>query len=408
MACGFISLSPSIIPKPNRNKKLFTFFLKVFASLVALAVARPGCGGSGGCDGGASGELGAGHVSGSVGGVGITIDVNGAGASHGGSSNEQTSSSSTVYESSFNSGGGGGGSGSSTGQFGNAGGFSSGGQQHSAGNFASGGSGGQENVEITITKQGGGGGQQAGFVSGGGQQAGFASGGQQAGFASGGQSAGFVSGGQQQQPAGSSFSSQQTNVYRQQGGQQGGNVGFAAGSGTGSGSSSSQQSSGFSGGINVGSSNAGSSGGSVSLGQRGSFGSGQQYSSGSSSSSSQTYSEQVDQTPIVSKQFYVFGAPEEQEDNQAPRYVPIGRPQKNYKIIFIKTPQYGLNSQVIPVVQPNEEKTIVYVLSKKPSFNQDVQLPPVPVTEPSKPDVFFIKYNNEGEAVDAQQKIQGK
>lgn len=130
----------------------------------------------------------------------------------------------------------------------------------------------------------------------------------------------------------------------------------------------------------------------------------QQYSS---YNDGQSVAEQQDLTPIITKQFYVYAAPEEEDVNQAPRYVPIGRPQKNYNIIFIKTPQYGLNSQVIPVVQPNEEKTIVYVLSKKPSFNQDIQLPPVPVTEPAKPDVFFIKYKNDKEALEAQQKIQG-
>ncbi|KAJ6637057.1 hypothetical protein Bhyg_09783 [Pseudolycoriella hygida] len=111
--------------------------------------------------------------------------------------------------------------------------------------------------------------------------------------------------------------------------------------------------------------------------------------------------------PIITKHFYVHAAPEEPEESTGPRFVNIGRKQKNYKIIFIKAPTYGFNSQVIPIVQPNEEKTIVYVLSKKPSYNQDISLPPVPVTEPSKPEVFFIKYKTNKEAEEAQQKIQG-
>jgi len=111
--------------------------------------------------------------------------------------------------------------------------------------------------------------------------------------------------------------------------------------------------------------------------------------------------------PIITKHFYVHAAPEEPEETKGPRFVNVGRKQKNYKIIFIKAPTYGFNSQVIPVVAPNEEKTIVYVLSKKPSFNQDISLPPVPVTEPSKPEVFFIKYKTDSEAQEAQQKIQG-
>lgn len=112
--------------------------------------------------------------------------------------------------------------------------------------------------------------------------------------------------------------------------------------------------------------------------------------------------------PIITKNFYFEAAPEEPEETQGPRFVPIGRPQKNYKIIFIKTPSYGLNSQVIPIVPPNEEKTIVYVLSKKPEFNQDIELPSVPVTEATKPEVFFIKYKNDQDASDAQNQIQGK
>lgn len=139
---------------------------------------------------------------------------------------------------------------------------------------------------------------------------------------------------------------------------------------------------------------------------------------GSSSSASQgasryqgsaaaAYADAQQLEPIITKSFYFEAAPEEPEEAQAPRFVPIGRPQKNYKIIFIKTPAFGLNSQVIPIVPPNEEKTIVYVLSKKPEFNQDIELPTAPVTEATKPEVFFIKYKNEQEAQDAQSQIQG-
>lgn len=125
-------------------------------------------------------------------------------------------------------------------------------------------------------------------------------------------------------------------------------------------------------------------------------------------SAAAAYSDVQHLEPIITKNFYFEAAPEEPEETQAPRFVPIGRPQKNYKIIFIKTPSYGLNSQVIPIVPPNEEKTIVYVLSKKPEFNQDIELPAVPVTEATKPEVFFIKYRNDQEASDAQNQIQGK
>lgn len=124
-------------------------------------------------------------------------------------------------------------------------------------------------------------------------------------------------------------------------------------------------------------------------------------------SAAAAYSDIQQLEPIITKNFYFEAAPEEPEETQGPRFVPIGRPQKNYKIIFIKTPSYGLNSQVIPIVPPNEEKTIVYVLSKKPEFNQDIELPSIPVTEATKPEVFFIKYKNDQEASDAQNQIQG-
>lgn len=146
-----------------------------------------------------------------------------------------------------------------------------------------------------------------------------------------------------------------------------------------------------------------------------------QYSSGSastyggnhgvssfSSGQAQQYYPQQKQAPIVTKHFYVHAAPEDPEENAGPQFVQVGQPRKNYKVIFIKAPTYGSSSQIIPILPQNEEKTIVYVLSKKPQFNQNIQLPEQPVTEPSKPDVFFIKYKTAEEAAAAQEKIQGE
>lgn len=111
--------------------------------------------------------------------------------------------------------------------------------------------------------------------------------------------------------------------------------------------------------------------------------------------------------PIVTKHFYVHAAPEDPEEQAAPRYVPLGRAHKTYKVIFIKAPSYGSSARIIPVLPQNEEKTVVYVLSKKPDFNQEIQLPEQPVTEPTKPEVFFIKYKTQQEAENARQQIQG-
>lgn len=56
----------------------------------------------------------------------------------------------------------------------------------------------------------------------------------------------------------------------------------------------------------------------------------------------------------------------------------------------------------------NEEKTIVYVLSKKEDSLSDTgEIPTPPPTIPSKPEVFFIKYRTKEDAVKAVADIQG-
>lgn len=115
--------------------------------------------------------------------------------------------------------------------------------------------------------------------------------------------------------------------------------------------------------------------------------------------------------PIITKHFYVHSAPDDPEENAAPRYVQVGRARKTYKVIFIKAPSYGSSARIIPVLPQNEEKTVVYVLSKKPDLNLEIQAieqQQQPVTEPTKPEVFFIKYKTQQEAENARQKIQGK
>lgn len=58
--------------------------------------------------------------------------------------------------------------------------------------------------------------------------------------------------------------------------------------------------------------------------------------------------------------------------------------------------------------QQNEERTVIYVLTKQSDvsdINASVQDTP---TVPSKPEVFFIKYKTQEEALNAQRQIQGK
>lgn len=70
------------------------------------------------------------------------------------------------------------------------------------------------------------------------------------------------------------------------------------------------------------------------------------------------------------------------------QHIQAGVAQKHYKIIFIKAPSPPTPSPAqIALAQQNQEKTIVYVLVKKPDEIGDVAIPTVPPTQPSKPEV---------------------
>ncbi|XP_034671340.1 uncharacterized protein LOC117903427 [Drosophila subobscura] len=109
----------------------------------------------------------------------------------------------------------------------------------------------------------------------------------------------------------------------------------------------------------------------------------------------------------VSKHFYVHTAPEDHDEQQIVRYVNVGRPQKNYRVVFINAPTSTTSkAKIIANVAPVEEKTAIYVLSKK-SNALDVSAEVVtqrPVA--NKPEVFFVKYKTPQEAAHAQQTIQ--
>lgn len=68
-------------------------------------------------------------------------------------------------------------------------------------------------------------------------------------------------------------------------------------------------------------------------------------------------------------------------------------PQKHYKIVFIKAPAPPApTAPNIPVQPLDEEKTLVYVLVKKPEDPPKLVIPTPPSTQPSKPEVYFIRY----------------
>lgn len=100
----------------------------------------------------------------------------------------------------------------------------------------------------------------------------------------------------------------------------------------------------------------------------------------------------------VQKHVYFYEAPEEPEV-LPPSPIPVGPAKKNVKIIFIKAPHYAAPVfPQIPLQPQNQEKTIVYVLVKKPEEQQPIVVPTEAPTPPAKPEVFFIKYKNQQEA----------
>uniref|UniRef100_A0A6P4E9V5 Uncharacterized protein LOC108039467 isoform X1 n=1 Tax=Drosophila rhopaloa TaxID=1041015 RepID=A0A6P4E9V5_DRORH len=115
------------------------------------------------------------------------------------------------------------------------------------------------------------------------------------------------------------------------------------------------------------------------------------------------------QEPIIHKQFFTVAAPEEHENLERSKHLVIGRPQKNYRVVFIKAPSSSnANVKLSAEYAPKEEKTVIYVLSKKDNQLEVNDIATPAPTVPSKPEVFFIKYKTDAEASHAQQQIQGE
>ncbi|XP_055384164.1 uncharacterized protein LOC129613878 [Condylostylus longicornis] len=118
---------------------------------------------------------------------------------------------------------------------------------------------------------------------------------------------------------------------------------------------------------------------------------------------------QSNHQPIVSKQFYIHSAPEEHDDGGADKVINLGPSRKNYRVVFIKAPNAAVGGGRIRFQAPaNEEKTVIYVLSKKTDLadiQADVQQSHAQNT---KPEVHFIKYKTNEEAAHAQRTIQAQ
>ncbi|KAL9892778.1 uncharacterized protein ACN2A1_008187 [Glossina fuscipes fuscipes] len=111
--------------------------------------------------------------------------------------------------------------------------------------------------------------------------------------------------------------------------------------------------------------------------------------------------------PTIEKHIYVHVPPEELEETASSLKLPpqslSTAPKKHYKIIFIKAPSVSTSSHyahLAAAAAPQvEEKTLVYVLAKKPDepsaeFLQQLQQS---TYKTNKPEVYFIKYKSHNE-----------
>ncbi|OXA64104.1 basic salivary proline-rich protein 2 isoform X2 [Folsomia candida] len=97
---------------------------------------------------------------------------------------------------------------------------------------------------------------------------------------------------------------------------------------------------------------------------------------------------------------YVYGPPENSFGDEASRplppvRVPHSKPETRYQVVVIKAPNPPPHPQVeIQLPTPPEQKTLVYVLVKKPQSAPEIKFTKPPTTTPAPPEVFFIKYKN--------------
>lgn len=107
----------------------------------------------------------------------------------------------------------------------------------------------------------------------------------------------------------------------------------------------------------------------------------------------------------VEKHIYVHVPPEDLEERGHNQHIqqqlPAAPPKKHYKIIFIKAPNQQPSTNVYTQIaqqQAAEEKTLVYVLVKKPDEPTIEDIQQIQSTyKPSKPEVYFIKYKTRKE-----------
>lgn len=89
----------------------------------------------------------------------------------------------------------------------------------------------------------------------------------------------------------------------------------------------------------------------------------------------------------MSRKIYVFAS---KQKFQHPILQPAPEPEVNIDVILVKTPEsHGFVDPI--VVPPPEQKTVVYVLSKRPKVKPEIIEVPSEVQEP---EVYFVNYDD--------------
>lgn len=113
------------------------------------------------------------------------------------------------------------------------------------------------------------------------------------------------------------------------------------------------------------------------------------------------------QIPLVHKHIYVHVAPPDLEVAPPPQIISRGTSKKHYKIVFIKAPTPPTpTAPIIPPQVQNQEKTLIYVLVKRPEDAPQITIPTAKPTLPSKPEVYFIKYKTQKHTTAVHQKTE--
>ncbi|KAB0795875.1 hypothetical protein PPYR_09936 [Photinus pyralis] len=98
---------------------------------------------------------------------------------------------------------------------------------------------------------------------------------------------------------------------------------------------------------------------------------------------------------------YFFAIPDDETQSRL-RINILPSTHSSNRVIFIKAPSYAPPiPEVISAPSTSDEKTVIYVLSKKPQPASPISIPASAIVKQTKPQIFFIKYGSRAEAENA-------